>query len=346
MVITGTYLATTLCVFTGLLLGGLLLFSPYYRSRSNRLLGNVIWVISLLGATVVLEGSQVENKWFIIFDDIMWEYLLGPFFLLYFASLVQHPLADSKKRYWLYAPFLMTLVINIVLDVDMELGLIDISVAQDTPGVQLYYLLEYTGSVLYTVVICGVARIMIGKSKTQLIPKLTNPMWWWFATATLAWNFSWWLDSLTSVNLTVWLFFTLLLSFVWIGYRGVIRLELAASKDELRVLLDDRYGKTKPSLTNASSLVSQNRHLMALTRLMEEERLYRDPKLSRDMVAILLGISSGHLSAQLSINSKSAFYAAFKKSTGQTPLEFKKYNSSGNRLELLTCSPELSGLHN
>ena len=146
----------------------------------------------------------------------------------------------------------------------------------------------------------------------------------------------------------------------WVTYQGVLRFRLAEEKFEIRQILEEH----EASPPKGEIKTTTNPHLQRLEVLMQEQHLYRDPELSRDTIAQKLGISSGYLSQQLSkdgtrfsdyintyrieevkqllvdpafqqysllaigyeagFNSKSTFYAAFKKATGVSPSTFRE----------------------
>lgn len=144
----------------------------------------------------------------------------------------------------------------------------------------------------------------------------------------------------------------------WLGYIGVYKYGINEDRKKIRKL-------TKDASVIYEKKSSKNEHVIALERLLVEDKMYLNPSLTLERIADKLQLSTSYLSRILNaelgmgftdylnslrvmqakeylmnpefskytiiaigleagFNSKSAFFNVFKKSTGKTPLEFKR----------------------
>lgn len=343
----------------GLLVGGVILFSPYFRGRANRYMAFTLLVVVLLGINDLLYDYLSEEAWFITWNDMMWEFLFPATFFLYFIHALDHALGRKPGLRWaVFAPFLLTMVINLVIDLDMEWGVYHLAFVDDEPAIYAYYFWEEVAVLVFVVLMIAAAFLILRAGPAA---KPWHWRFWWMASAVMGcWIAIWLLDLFGAADLYAVLWTAITVLFFWVTYRGVFQLRLAEEKYEIRAKRSVREREEPPGAGPAE----ENPYLRRLARWMEEEHGYRDPNLSRDSVAEGLGISSGYLSQLLSacweksfsdyinalrvedvkrmllddefadysllaigleagFNSKSTFYATFKKATGRTPSAFR-----------------------
>ena len=339
--------------------------SPYFRSQANRFLSYTFWTTAILGANYSIVMSGIQNDWLTLMYDIMWEYLFPATLLLYFAYALDHPLAKSAKQYWLYLPFVLTLLINVIIDLDVDFHLYHFSLLHNDPFVQSYYLIEDAGTVIFAVLTFSWSWRMIKKYPPKFATSWFREFWWWSTGVMLLWIGLWLLYEADQKDYEGYIFSAVSILFFWVTYRGVLQFKLAEEKFEIREILSTYLqDRTVDSSPIAETTPPQNIYFHRLEQLMQKDHLYRDPQLNRDMVAEKLGISSGYLSQQLSacggnnfseyinqyrveevkrlllnpafktysllaigyeagFNSKSTFYATFKKATGFSPSAYQ-----------------------
>jgi len=360
-----SYLTILIGVSQGIILGFIFMVSPYFRSQANRFLSYTFWTTAILGANYSIVMSGIQNDWLTLMYDIMWEYLFPATLLLYFAYALDHPLAKSAKQYWLYLPFVLTLLINVIIDLDVDFHLYHFSLLHNDPFVQSYYLIEDAGTVIFAVLTFSWSWRMIKKYPPKFATSWFREFWWWSTGVMLLWIGLWLLYEADQKDYEGYIFSAVSILFFWVTYRGVLQFKLAEEKFEIREILSTYLqDRTVDSSPIAETTPPQNIYFHRLEQLMQKDHLYRDPQLNRDMVAEKLGISSGYLSQQLSacggnnfseyinqyrveevkrlllnpafktysllaigyeagFNSKSTFYATFKKATGFSPSAYQ-----------------------
>ena len=354
------YLLILLVALQGFLLAGIFLAVPYFRSIANRYLAYTFIAVGISAVTYSLLSAGVENNWLILVNDIMWEYLFPATLLLYFIHALGHPLATDRARWYLLIPFWLTLIINVIIDFDVDFNWYHLNWVHHEPLISTYYTIEEVGSLLFTLASCFVSYRIVQNFSPPVPTRWFKQFWWWSTGVIVFWVFLWLLYELVSVDFIGVIYAAVMLLFTWVTYQGVLHFKLAEEKFEIRQILDHRA----PSPTEQQDSSNENPHFERLEQLMSQEHLYRNPELSRDLLAQKLGISNGYLSQQLSsmgtsfsdyinqyrveevklllvdpafrpysllaigyeagFNSKSTFYAAFKKNTGLSPSAFRE----------------------
>lgn len=363
MELTLATLLIILGIAQGFILGAVFLFSRFFQSQANQYLAYTFWTVSLMAVSYSLLTAGWTNKWLVLVNDIMWEYLFPATLLLYFVTALGHPLARQKRRYWLFLPFLLTLLINVIIDLDMDFDWYQLAWVNDESFRENYYVLEAIGALLMAVAVCvWIYQIL------QHYPPRVSTRWfrqfWLISTLVIAWwVITWTLSVFSEVDYTDALWAAVTILFFWVSYRGVFQFTLAQEKFEIRAILATQEKEMREEMVSEPEEPTSP-YYEQLEEWMQKDHLYRDPNLSRDAVAKRLKISSGYLSQQLNasagvnfsdylnsyrvkevkrllvdpafaqysllgigyeagFNSKSTYYAAFKKATGMTPSEFR-----------------------
>lgn len=350
----------------GFIVGMVILFSRFFRSEANQFLALSLLTVSVMIAGEWLLELGVDNIAVVVFTDLMWEYLFPVFFLKYFLFAVEHPLRFSKGIRLLYLPFILTALINITIDLDLDFKLYYIPAFHDDVVLTSYYELEYAGSILFVVLIDLWAYRIIQSSKPGFNTKWIVQFWWMASILILFWIIVYVIAELSHLDFFKLLWAILSVAFFWVTYRGCFQFKLAEDKYEIRQILAQKDTEVG-ILPGFNQLQPENHYYQKLERMMRQQHRYRDPALNRDIVATELGISSGYLSqilraqagtnfsdyvnnyriqevknmlidpefgnySLLSIgyeagfNSKSTYYATFKKSTGLTPSAYRNNN--------------------
>lgn len=389
MPLTAADIPAILVGIQGVFLVLLFLGSPYFRSRANSYLALTFGTLAIISIIEFHHLTALPAAWKTLHNDIMWEYLFAPSLFLYFAAVLKHPFAERPVRWWLFLPFLLTLVVNVIIDLDHEFGSYDLGLAPDNAMLNLYYEIETWSTILFALVLCRWSYLLIKRNPSP-IPSNWIPSFWRLSTMVIiAWGISQLLMSVTGLDLFYWLWVSLALLFGWITYRGVLQFKLAEERFEIRSRFEQlsnsataplpsaplttskRLGPAEVQIPQDASLTASKQrdanseiYFNQLESLMRTEKIYRDANLSREQVAERLGISSGYLSRLLSkhqidnfsnyinrfrvsevqllleegdfqhysllsigfeagFNSKSTFYTAFKKISGQTPSAYR-----------------------
>lgn len=347
-------------VLQGVFLGLAIRFSPALRSPTN----NYLAYFMLLLSGMTLLGWQ---NWDLFYPDwiwsLMWEFLIPVMLFRYYLGLLDHPDQRAPWLKWLYAPFVVFLIIDLVFDGAFSFDLYELPIVEQNPVYQFYDSLLDSMALWWNIFIVGWAFVMARKDKSAPPAKRRWLMRfsWAMIIVLVAWFLSDYVEARTGIEdpfSAVWI--VLSLFFWYIAYAGVYRLRIVDERAEITALRQPLSVK-EPVLTAAPS----NDYSTSLRRLMEEDGLYRDPDLGRLVVAERLGISEGYLSQVMSaqvgepfsdyvnayrieeakrlltapefdpysleaigleagFKSRSAFYTGFKKATGMTPGQYRK----------------------
>jgi AraC-like DNA-binding protein len=322
--------------------------------------------VAIMGLNYSLISAGREDNWLILLNDIMWEYLFPVTLLLYFLYALEHPFSRDKRQYYLYLPFLVTLIINVIIDLDIDFEIYHWDIIHNENVIETYYFFEDIGSVLFAIVLTYQSWKVLQKYPSPVPSQWLWHFWLWSTATILVWIVLWILDEAIGLNYTGQIFNVVCLFFFWVTFRGVFQFKLAEEKFEIRKIL------ATETVRPDNRLIADHPLFIRLEQLMQEEHLYRDPELNRDSLAQKLGISSGYLSQRINqdsglnfseyvnayrvaevkrllldpkfepysllaigyeagFNSKSTFYAAFKKETGLSPSAYKQQKPEENR---------------
>lgn len=350
----------------GVLLGVLLLSGRLFKSTINKFLAFFILMLSIIGLDDWLTSRDYEEQYYFIDffgDDIPWILLCYVSLFVYFIKSVNHPLSNSRKLWWLTVPFFVFLVINIIIDLDTDFGWIELELVDRY--MYPFFIAEYYLAMFYTTVLCVIAYWVIEKSSVdEKVKKWVKQIW----LATLLLVIIWVTTNLLSEwsnNAAEYFYYSIFLGvsifLYWLTYKGLYQFRLVQDQTAIQEILkkqttnDDE--KAMPKSTSETSYFEE------LIHLMEQEHLYRNPDLNRELIAEKLGISVGYLSQivnakgqnftsfindfrvkavqkmltdqafdqysllaigmEAGFKSKSSFYNTFKQIAGMTPNEYK-----------------------
>lgn len=347
-------------VVQGLFIGLAILCAPFFRSTTNNYLAGFILLMS--GMTF-LGWQEFDLFWPDYVWSLMWEFLIPVLLFQYFLRLLNHPYLQARWLPWLYAPFVIILVVDVFFDLDYSFDLYILPLSENHPAYQFYDGLLDSMALWWNIFLIGWAFNIARNDRNAPAGKRR-----WlirFSAALLlvmsVWFLSDYIQHRTGVEdpySMLWLALSLL--FWYIAYAGVYQLRIVDERAEIGVLRDRLL---EPLAVENVSV--GNDYAPALQQLMEEEHLYRNPDLGRQVVAEQLGISEGYLSQIMSsqvgqpfadfvnsyrieeakrllsspdfapysleaigleagFKSRSAFYTGFKKATGITPGMYRK----------------------
>ena len=343
----------------GFVFGLGILLSKAFRSTPARLLAYSIMMIATIGLNIWLSRWDFDEQYYFIDffgDDVPWMLLYYVPLFLFFLESTQHPLRWSKRRWWLFSPFLLFLVLNIFINLDVDFDWYAI------PGIEeimeIVYAVEFFAALGYSLFLCGMSYWLVWRRQNQVGTTVWLKKIWWISTGLILF----WLllvllpSGIFGGDQTVdYLLWGAISGFIyWTAYKGLYQFKLPKE-----------FPSAESSTPESRPFTSDNNHFVRLEKLMQKEELFRNPSLGRDALAERLVISAGYLSqlinavtgeniahyinnyrveavkkmildpkyAQYSLlalgeeagfSSKSAFYTTFKKKVGMTPNAFRK----------------------
>ncbi|MEP0265806.1 helix-turn-helix domain-containing protein [Dokdonia sp.] len=336
-----------------------LVTTSFYKSRANNYLSLSLFL--LISLTFLGSWYDKENPILDFLGLVMLEYLVGVTLFIYFLIQIEHKYLKEKRYKWLYAPFIASVSIEIILHLDSVFHLYDSDFAVFVDYIKLTTVFGYNFFLIFW------GRHLVKKSNTISEEK---KRWLLRLNFFIICIIICWL--MANIEIGVYEseysigFLRILLSLLswWILYYGVFKLQIIVQKDEIHQYLTPKKTnnpKTKRKIneTTISKIVIQ------LYALMEEEELFKDPFLSRSDLATRLETNEGYLSQiinqetnksvvqfvneyrvkaaenilhdpafdkysveaigmEVGFKSKSAFYKTFNSSIGMSPGAFRK----------------------
>ncbi|WP_103072163.1 helix-turn-helix domain-containing protein [Aquimarina sediminis] len=303
-----------IAIFQGIIIGLVLLYSPFFKNKTNQYLSFAIFSLSWSLLNLVLDITQTfESYPFLIIIDIIDSGLLFPVLIMLFViHQVNHPQKHSKHLIWLFTPFLFSIVSSILNEISTEI--------KETGSANFINAIsDILEVILFLLNLFFIPFVLIKTYKyIQYSKRNQEKKWltflWIFEVAFLG---SWLLALLLSPFIEheisnamhiIALFTTLLVH--WIAYSGVYKLKLANDQEKIRAILFYHKPQVKLSSVIDSSTLSkstkitkepkptskENMYYQKLEKLCSDQKIYRDPTLDRNTVAEMLGISPSYFS--------------------------------------------------
>lgn len=336
-----------------------LVTTSFYKSRANNYLSLSLFLL----ISLTFLGSWYDEKDPIthFLGLIMLQYLVAVTLFIYFLIQIKHTYLKEKWFKWLYAPFIISFIVEIILHLDAVFHLYDSDFATFVDYTKFFTVFGYN----FFLVFWGRSLVKksnnISKEKKRWLLRLN----FFIICIIICWFLSMIeIDiSETEYNLHFLKIIPSLLSW-WILYYGVFKLQIVVQKDEIHQYLTSKKAsktetKRKINETTVSKIITQ------LYVLMEEEELFKDPLLSRSDLAIRLETNESYLSQiinqetnksvvhfvneyrvkaaqnilhnpvfnkysveavgmEVGFKSKSAFYKTFNSSLGMSPGAYRK----------------------
>ncbi|WP_109435061.1 AraC family transcriptional regulator [Aquimarina sp. AU119] len=303
------HLFLLITVSQGFIFGFAILFSPFYKSQVNNYLGYAILVLASLMLNVYLDAIDVFVKYpkFMILYDIEWVFLFPVFFFLYFLKSINHDLGMSKKLFWLYMPFIFSVVINVIFNLEYAYSWKYKELVYD-----LIFDFQELGYYSFNFILVIWSYKILKEEKYRMHP---NSRWlkklcvWIFFLVT-SWIIIDIIDMIFNIGyeIGISIICTVASVFVfWVVYYGIYTLKL--TNDQKNIISDVNNGTLHVNLTEVhdntqqevptntgASFSEDNRYFLKLENLLQNDHIYRDPNLSQEIIAKLLNISSGYLS--------------------------------------------------
>jgi len=273
-----------------------------FHSENNKFLALSIFLLSIIGLDELLETNEINEQYYLLEllgSDVPWHLLFYVPMFIYFLKSTNHPLSANKKLWWLNAPFLLYLLFNLIIDLQVDFHLIDWTIIKEWQGA--IYSSEYFLSMLYTTVLCGLSFFVISNSSISKEEKKWLQSIWFFNAAILAiwivaefmpddiynnWN--------GEITYPVWISFSVFI--FWLTFKGLYQLELAKDKSAIQKIMNgQQFVKSEKPKVSPNGHSPLEEHYVSFIQLLESEKLYLNPDLSREDIAEKLGISPSYL---------------------------------------------------
>lgn len=336
-----------------------LVTTPFYKSRANNYLSLSLFL--LINLTFLVSWSDKENRVLDFLGLVMSEYLVAATLFIYFLIQIEHKYLKAKWFKWLYAPFIGSVIIEIILHLDSVFHLYDSGFATVVDYIKLSTVSSYNLVLIFWGRHLVKKSNTISKEKKRWLLRLN----FFLICIILCWLLAIVEKSSFESEYAV-TFVRILLSILswWILYYGVFKLQIVVQKDEIHQYLTSKK-VSKASTKKGIKETTVSKIIMQLYVLMEEEELFKNPLLSRSDLAIRLETNESYLSQiinqetnksvvqfvneyrvkaaqnilhdpvfdkysveaigmEVGFKSKSAFYQTFNSSMGMSPGAFRK----------------------
>tara|TARA_R110001592_G_C13166240_1_gene749446 strand:+ start:43 stop:1182 length:1140 start_codon:yes stop_codon:yes gene_type:complete len=300
----------------GFLFSIVILTQNTFRVKANKYLAYSTFLLSYIGVVELLVAKNLDEKYYFIDyfgDDIPWLLLFYIPMVVYFLKSTKNRFANSKKLILLTIPFFLFWVLYTIIDLQIDFGLIDWEIISN--NYRLVYDIEFYFSILFNVALCALSYFIIKSSNISFDEKkwLKN-IWLFIASLLLIWVINTFIpDDIypfehKDITYPVWLGVSVYV--YWLIFRGLIQLKLSQDKSEIHSILSipkDEKSATKIDDNTKHPSETKNTYFQDFLALMDQEKLYRNPELSRDIVAERLDMSTGYLSQLISASANSNF---------------------------------------
>lgn len=298
-----------IAIFQGIILGLIILRSPFFNSFSNKYLAYTIFTLSILLLNVVFEIEQAYDSfpYLHFIDDVEWAFLLPAFLFLFIKNKVATTKKNKIEKWLLFAPFGFSALLGILYDLDIVAGIYTIP----NSGIDLINVLRQIELFLAFTFIPSVLRYsysFIKYSKDINEKKWLVVLWTIISTLLFSWVIAILVALIYSYDLTyIMRSLALLGTFLihWVGYIGIYKYKLAKNRDEIHLFLNQGLvnendvlliENTDKEVECKESITADNLHFQKLEILCKENHIYTDSTLSREKIAEELGISAGYVS--------------------------------------------------
>lgn len=305
----------SIAIFQGMVIGVILLVSPFFKNKANKFLAFALFSISFSLFKVALDITKMFEVYpFLrILEVIDSEVLLPVFIFLFIANQLNFSKFNIRKMFWLFIPSLISTLVFAYLefslndDFSQEINLQSIIGAILTVVVLLILLFFYPYILFKTYKV-----IQFSKNKQE---KKWLIYLWCFEVFILGSLMlivilaPFIISEILNALQILALFSTLLIH--WIAYTGVYKLKLINERSKIRNLIDYYKYDESQGIHNFESsemsfdekevkeqiLISKdNIYYKKLEALCSVQKIYRESNLDRNRVADILGISPNYVS--------------------------------------------------
>lgn len=267
-----------------------LVTSTFYKSRANKPLSLALFLIATI---TFLEWAGTQSFVTQFLNNIRLDFLFAASLFAYFRIQIGHQEGNKKGYKWTYLPFLISALLEILIsfsDYVLNLNFLDFDL--------FIYVLKDFASIVFNIWLILWGRNLIrrsrniSKDKKRWLLRLNLVVLLLITSWVLTQLELYLLNSAYSVGI-----FWMLLSFLswWVLYYGIFRLQILVQKEEIHAYLVSKSASNTETKKRISSSTS-TKVITQLYRLMEDEKLFKDPLLSRSDLATRLETNEGYLS--------------------------------------------------
>ncbi len=306
MTITLIEIIVVFSLIQGLLFGFVTFFINRFKNGRNKYLGLSIFLLSWIGIAEFLQVKNLDkiNYTLDVFtDDIPWMFIFYIPMVVYFLKSVDHRMKENKKVWLLTIPFFIYLILNFFINLEVDFNILTIDFISANQN--LIFTTQFYGAMLYTVFLCTLSYFIIVKSKVSKEEKKWIVKIWLFGGLILiTWVVATFLpdDIYDSFNgdLTypVWIFIAFFV--YWLTFKGLLNLELAHDQSKISSLRSIEQSIKKNASVKKTNNLTLSDHFRNFIQLIENEALYREPEMNRELIAEKLNVSPGYLSEIIS----------------------------------------------
>lgn len=310
------------------------LFSMKYRSKSNYFLIGLIFCLSLSNLNYFLSDAGIISvNQLYIYLYLPLASIIPPLLYLYVRTFLypQKKVALGEKL--LFLPFAIFLVLTFVFRIGKLIG-------ETQPEFDTFFgfilNLHEILSVTYTFIILSILLITIIRYEKQQqsfgLATVRKRLNWLKITLTLLFILTFLWGFLVYKNIFIpevftsfyllWLGLSVLI--YWLGHIGIYQFGILEERKKIRAHTV-KNKKSKPSKS------TRNEHIIALEKLLHEDKIYLDSSLTLESVAQKLNLSTSYLSRVLNAELQASFTEylnSFRINEAQNYLrnpEFSKY---------------------
>lgn len=291
-------------ILQGGVLAAIFLFNEKFRKKSNQVLAFSLIAMVLLAIGHLLDDLGLALK-YPIFTYLPIRYtIVLPIALFYIVAFLLHPTYQLKQKdYWFIAPLFIQMVVNFLVFFTF---LFVPSIIENTSAYFNYIQFREAISIGYSLVVILLVlkklrnyqqQLATSKDRTYISLRwVYNSILSLFALC-LLWiigqlEFFFYGDNILAFHPT-WILMCLLV--FWLGYFIILRRDI--------------FEVTTLRTTNKSGLSDKTEeHFKRVIQLIEQEKLYRNPALSMDLLAEKSELSNGYLSQIINQKEGKNFY--------------------------------------
>ncbi|RZS99501.1 helix-turn-helix domain-containing protein [Aquimarina brevivitae] len=276
----------------------LILFSKFFRSTTNQYLGFTILIIAIIGLNNWFWDINKHPKIISLLDIPLWQFLYPvTLFMFFYKSAKGNWIASSWYKL-LFIPFVVLSLLNGIITFQNIFKLYSLPILTQEVVTTFYKGISLLTAIFPITMMLLSVPLVFSKVKRDAAKWLR---WIWTGMTFLI-VYGLFLEAgrfFTNQKMSLqvlWVFVTLFIS--WMSYLGLYKFKLSNDRYQIRLLhRSESQKQTKKG----------NSYFNEIIRLLSEDKLYRDPNLTRDTLAERLGISAGYVSQIITAETKDNF---------------------------------------